>query len=343
MNAYCTFCAAKAIAAGRRALLPLVLLFALVTPATAALNVAITVAPPALPAYVQPACPADGYIWTPGYWAWADGDYYWVPGTWVLAPEPGLLWTPGYWAWEDSVFLFHEGYWSPHVGFYGGINYGFGYGGVGFEGGHWQSGHFYYNRAITNVSETSVHNVYTKTVVRNTINVVSYNGGTGGATARPTTVELRAAAERHVPPVASQSEHLEMARNNPTLRAKSNHGKPPIAATQRVSQFTGRGVVKASQAGELDHSAADRRVADPVTDASAERQARDMRARQQKERQELHDRQAAEQAEMERTHAGEERRQAMTAAHVRQQQELARRHEQEEQELEAKQKRRGLD
>ncbi len=70
-----------------------------------------------------------GYLWTPGYWAWSDDiqDYYWVPGTWVLAPQPGYLWTPGYWGGEGAVFLWHAGYWGPQVGFYGGINYGYGY------------------------------------------------------------------------------------------------------------------------------------------------------------------------------------------------------------------------
>jgi WXXGXW repeat (2 copies) len=87
--------------------------------------------------------PGDGYICVPGYWAYGDDDYYSVPGTWVLAPEPGLLWTPGYWGWSEGVSVFHEGYWGPHVGFYGGINYGFGYFGVGFEGGRWDSGRFF--------------------------------------------------------------------------------------------------------------------------------------------------------------------------------------------------------
>jgi hypothetical protein len=97
-----------------------------------AVGVSITLAPPALPVYVQPAPPAADYIWTPGYWAWGDDDYYWVPGTWVQAPTPGYLWTPGYWGWSSGAYLWHAGYWGPHVGFYGGVNYGFGYGGVGF-------------------------------------------------------------------------------------------------------------------------------------------------------------------------------------------------------------------
>src|SRR5580698_3999587 len=47
----------------------------LVVPAPASseagVGVAIASPPPALPVYDQPACPGDGYVWTPGYWAWA--------------------------------------------------------------------------------------------------------------------------------------------------------------------------------------------------------------------------------------------------------------------------------
>jgi hypothetical protein len=103
----------------------------------AQIGVAITIAPPALPVYEQPVCPGDGYIWTPGYWSWGDDGYYWVPGTWVEAPEVGFFWTPGYWGWGGSSFVWYDGYWGPTVGFYGGINYGFGYFGHGFEGGRW--------------------------------------------------------------------------------------------------------------------------------------------------------------------------------------------------------------
>jgi hypothetical protein len=44
------------------------------TPSSAQVGGSITIAPPELPAYEQPMCPGDGYIWTPGYWAW-DGEY----------------------------------------------------------------------------------------------------------------------------------------------------------------------------------------------------------------------------------------------------------------------------
>jgi len=141
--------------------------------------VSVSIGPPALPVYEQPFCPGEGYIWTPGYWAYGPDGYYWVPGTWVLAPEPGLLWTPGFWAWNNGVYVWNTGYWGPAVGFYGGVVYGFGYPGVGYQGGYWRGQQFYYNQTVNNVNVTSVHNVYKTTVVNNstTVNHVSYNGG----------------------------------------------------------------------------------------------------------------------------------------------------------------------
>ena len=223
-------------------------------------GIAIHIGPPALPVYVQPPCPAEGYIWTPGYWAYDYdyNDYYWVPGTWVLAPQVGFLWTPGWWGWGGDRFLFHEGYWGPRVGFYGGINYGFGYFGHGYEGGRWDHDHFFYNRSVNNVNITNIHNVYNTTVINKTVvNRVSYNGGNGGINERPRPEEEAAERERHIGPVAAQNEHLQAARSNPQLRASMNHGKPPIAATPRPGAFNEHGVVPAKKAG-APYSAANR-------------------------------------------------------------------------------------
>jgi hypothetical protein len=171
--------------------------FAIAAPARA-LGVAVSVgfAPPALPVYVQPACPGPGYLWTPGYWAYDPVyGYYWVPGTWVLAPV-GLLWTPGYWGFAEGVYLWHAGYWGPRVGFYGGVNYGFGYFGTGFAGGYWRDHAFYYNRAVANVTNTSITNVYNTPVVNNGGGSHASFNGPGGVQARPNAAELAAANER---------------------------------------------------------------------------------------------------------------------------------------------------
>src|SRR5271170_1394060 len=156
------------------------LILAMPAASFAQFGVSITIAPPALPVYQQPMAPGDGYLWTPGYWANGDGGYFWVPGTWVQPPETGLLWTPGYWGWGGSAFAWNGGYWGTNVGFYGGVNYGFGYGGSGYEGGRWENGVFAYNRTVNNFGSVSVTNVYSQTVVTNTtVNRVSFNGGTG--------------------------------------------------------------------------------------------------------------------------------------------------------------------
>src|SRR5215475_13179531 len=99
---------------------------------SAQLSVSISIGPPPIPVYEQPPCPDEGYIWTPGYWAYGEEGYFWVPGTWVMAPEPGYLWTPGYWGWDTGYYHWHPGYWGTEIGFYGGINYGFGYYGRGY-------------------------------------------------------------------------------------------------------------------------------------------------------------------------------------------------------------------
>jgi WXXGXW repeat (2 copies) len=203
--------------------------------------VSVTIAPPVLPVYTQPLCPGDGYLWNPGYWAYGDAGYYWVPGVWVRPPQVGLLWTPGYWGWGGGVYLFHAGYWGPHVGFYGGVNYGFGYGGAGFYGGRWDGGHFAYNTAVVNVNRTEIHNTYIdRTYVNNTVinnSRTSFNGGAGGIQARPSSQEAAFSRENHVAPTAEQQQHVQMARADRGNFASANGGHPQMAAARTPSDY----------------------------------------------------------------------------------------------------------
>jgi hypothetical protein len=207
------------------------------TASFAGVFISVGFAPPALPVYTQPICPGDGYLWNPGYWAYGDEGYYWVPGVWVQPPSVGLLWTPGYWGWGGNAFLFHAGYWGPHVGFYGGINYGFGFGGNGFYGGEWRGGHFAYNTAYSNVNRTVIHNTYVnRTTINNTTinnSHTSFNGGNGGIQSRPTSQQQQYDHENHVQPTAAQQNHVQQARAIPGNFAKANGGHPVMAAMQR--------------------------------------------------------------------------------------------------------------
>ena len=203
--------------------------------------VSVGIGPPALPVYSQPFCPGPGYIWTPGYWAYGPGGYYWVPGTWVVPPQVGFLWTPGYWGFSAGLYNWHAGYWGPTVGFYGGINYGFGYTGVGYWGGYWRGRNFYYNRAVNNVNITNIHNVYNRTVINNVnVNRVSYNGGPHGIQARPTSQEMAAERGQHFNATSAQMQHEQLARNDRAQFASANHGQPAVAATPRPGAFNTR-------------------------------------------------------------------------------------------------------
>jgi hypothetical protein len=243
---------------------PLLLGMALAVPgptahAQVAVGLSITIAPPALPIYVQPPIPAPGYLWTPGYWAYGSDGYYWVPGTWVQPPSVGLLWTPGYWGWNAGVYAFNAGYWGPQVGFYGGINYGFGYSGVGYGGGYWNNNRFFYNRSVNNFGGVHITNVYNRTVVMNERNRASFNGP-GGATARPTAAQLAFARSSHVGPTEAQRQNAQMAAADPRFRAGANHGVPPVAATSHAGTFQGAGVVASTRGGSAkpfqEHGAA---------------------------------------------------------------------------------------
>jgi len=220
------------------------------TQAQVSVGISIRIAPPALPVYTQPYCPGDGYLWVPGYWAYSDEGYYWVPGTWILPPEYGLLWTPGYWGFTDGYYGWHEGYWSRHVGYYGGIDYGYGYGGHGYYGGEWRGNTFAYNTAVTNVNTTIVHNTYiNKTVINNhsvsNNNRASFNGR-GGVTATPTEEEKLASSESHIRPTSSQIAHASSARSNKNQFASVNHGHPQQLVENSVRLNDGGGHPKKS-------------------------------------------------------------------------------------------------
>jgi hypothetical protein len=203
------------------------------TNAQVTVGVSVGIAPPALPVYEQPPCPGDGYLWTPGYWAWGPDGYYWVPGVWVIAPEVGFLWTPGYWGFVDGHYWWHGGYWGPHIGFYGGVCYGYGYWGHGFYGGRWEGGRFAYNTAIWHVGG-GVHNTYIdRTTIVNNGNRTSFNGR-GGVEAEPSAEERTAMNEHHVQPTSAQMSHEHSASANRNQLATVNHGNPRTTARSTV-------------------------------------------------------------------------------------------------------------
>jgi hypothetical protein len=134
------------------------------------------------------------------------------------------------------VYAFHGGYWGPHVGFYGGVNYGFGYGGVGFVGGAWRGEHFAYNTAVVNVNSTVIHNTYVdRTVVHEgEVSHASFNGGPGGTRAVATERERSYERETHVQATSEQTTHEHTAASDRSNFASENHGRPANPAMSHV-------------------------------------------------------------------------------------------------------------
>jgi hypothetical protein len=190
--------------------------------------------PPPLPDADQPSCPEDGDLWTPGYWAWVGGVYTWVPGDWVLPPGVDVFWTPAYWAYAGNVYVFHHGYWGRQVGYYGGINYGFGYPGAGYLGGRWVGHVFLYNRAANHLNASLLHHAYDEPMVSpRSISRASYNGGPGGTRSVPSAQERLAAQSR----LHSVSQLIHLQPNpGPAPDIASSSAQTPPAAKPVVSR-----------------------------------------------------------------------------------------------------------
>ncbi|PZP41561.1 MAG: hypothetical protein DI598_18070 [Pseudopedobacter saltans] len=207
-----------------KALLALIMVIGLIPVTKAQFSISVNIAPPALITYTQPECPGDGYIWIPGSWAYSpETGYYWVPGYWTLPPDPGLYWTPGYWAFNGTSYLWNAGYWGQNVGFYGGVNYGFGYFGTGYVGGMWRGNTFVYNTAVTRVNTAIVHNTYINKNYTVNNSRVSFNGK-GGIQARATATQRQYGQQQRYEPTADQKMHRQSAVSNTSLHYDNNGG-----------------------------------------------------------------------------------------------------------------------
>ena len=218
-------------------------------------------APPAMPEYVQPPCPADGYMWTPGYWAWGMAGYYRIPGVWVMPPGIGMLWTPGYWGFYGGYYGWHHGYWGDHIGYYGGVNYGFGYYGAGFYGGRWEGGHFMYNTAVWHVGG-GFHNTYVSRegIHENVGARYSFNGP-NGVHYRPGANEVNSIREaNHVERTKEQVGH-EQNMSNEKGQLHNPNSRPAVHSMSKPGgqRFDERGHAAPSHGGGGGHGGGGRR------------------------------------------------------------------------------------
>jgi hypothetical protein len=104
---------------------------------------------------------------------------------------------------------------------------------------------------VNNIGAAHIANVYNQPIVANrTINRASFNGGAGGVIAKPTNEELLAEKEQHVRPTKLQVGQARAAGMRGEQFVSTNRGKPAIAATARLGEFKGKGVIPAKAAGK---------------------------------------------------------------------------------------------
>jgi hypothetical protein len=80
------------------------------TPAAAAVEVFVQVAPPPLRQEAVPA-PRHGYFWVPGNWNSRSGHYVWASGTWVHE-RPGYQYHAPTWVEDNGRWSKHQGSWD---------------------------------------------------------------------------------------------------------------------------------------------------------------------------------------------------------------------------------------
>jgi len=213
---------------------------------------------------------------------------------------------------------------------------------------------------VLNVNVEVIHNVYNTTVVHETVNHVSFNGGNGGIDVRPRPEEEVAARERHVGPVAAQTQHIQAARGNPQMRASMNMGKPAIAATARAGEFSGHDVVAAREAGgsytpanrsgnvakasnpvhphdlpPVERPAAPN-TGNPKQDQKYQQQQDKLIAKQNQERDKLQQQQEQEHQQQAQQSANQAKQQQLEQKHQQQTQQLQQKHDQQRQQLQQK-------
>jgi hypothetical protein len=95
--------------------------------------------------------------------------------------------------------------------------------GDSYYGGRWDRGVFFYNRTVNNFTNVRITNVYNQTVmINNNVSRVSFNGGSGGIQARPTSQREALARERHIEATPVQCQHAEIVSKDRSLFSRSH-------------------------------------------------------------------------------------------------------------------------
>jgi hypothetical protein len=195
-------------------------------------------------------------------------------------------------------------------------------------------------------------NVYDAPVSHINESRVSFNGGSGGIEVRATSQQEAVSRQRHVAPVAAQTQHAQTARANPELRAASNHGNPPSGTATRPEALNERQGIQPMakpsdnvQPRTANHTNDLPPIARPAktnsgnakADQKYEKQQDNLINKQNQERQSLQAKQDNEHQRMTQQKASDSRTQQVEQKHQQQTQQLSNKHAAQQQTLQARQ------
>lgn len=81
------------------------------TPALARVHFYVGFGPPAPVVETAPVSPGAGYVWTPGYYNYANGGYVWVNGAWRRPPLHRHAYVAGAWVHGNHGWYHRDGHW----------------------------------------------------------------------------------------------------------------------------------------------------------------------------------------------------------------------------------------
>lgn len=71
----------------------------------------ISTPPPPVRPETKPPAPAGLYVWVPGHYAPAKGEWQWIPGEWSVPATPSSVWIEG--RYDEKTKRYSPGYWQP--------------------------------------------------------------------------------------------------------------------------------------------------------------------------------------------------------------------------------------
>ena len=171
--------------------------------------------------------------------AYADDGYFWVPGTGCGRPRWVCFGRRVIGA-GHGIYVWNAGYWGPRIGYYGGIDYGYGYVGSAMPAATGTAA-YSAKQDREQFRRVTINNTYNKTRRQQQRDAGQLNGGTGGtrrnrrrrARPRPSFIRHRPLRRRSIRPRPARTRRCSPQSTTAARRCSHVQGRPVHGARRR--------------------------------------------------------------------------------------------------------------